>query len=118
MREQARNLVSAQAADAAARGDAELLHERGRADYAIARHLRLKQWARLERFPLALALPWGVAVGPWLPWLPLPFPIRLRFLSPRIVPADAEPNAVRDGLRAEMQSALDDMARAARERRP
>lgn len=85
---------------------------------AIARHLRLKEWARLERFPLALALPWGIAVGPWLPWLPLPFAIRLRFLAPRIVPPDADPAAVRDDLRAEMQSALDDMARAARERRP
>lgn len=85
---------------------------------AIARHLRLKQWARLERFPVALALPWGLAVGPWLPWLPLPLPIRLRFLPPRVVPPDADPAAVRDGLRAEMQCALDDLARAARERRP
>lgn len=81
---------------------------------AIARRLRLKQWARLERFPLALALPWGFAPGPWLPWFPLPFPVRLRFLPPRMVPADADPAAARDALRAEMQAALDDMARGSR----
>jgi len=77
----------------------------------IARLLRLKEWARLERFPLALALPWGLAAGPWLPWLPLPFPIRLRFLPPRLVPEGADPAAVRDALRDEMQSALHDLAR-------
>jgi 1-acyl-sn-glycerol-3-phosphate acyltransferase len=77
----------------------------------IARRLGLKRWARLERFPLALALPWGLAAGPWLPWLPLPFPIRLRFLAPvRIAPGD-DPAAARERVRATMQSALDDMAR-------
>lgn len=84
----------------------------------FARRIRLKHWARLERFPLALALPWGVAAGPWLPWLPLPFPIRLRFLAPRRVPADRPPSDVRDALRSEMQAALDDLARAPRGGRP
>ena len=46
--------------------------------HALARWLGLKRWGRLERFPLALALPWILAPGPWLPYLPLPFSIRLR----------------------------------------
>ena len=58
---------------------------------AIARRLALKRWARLERFPIALALPWGVALGPWLPYLPLPFPVRLRALPPIEAPADVDP---------------------------
>jgi 1-acyl-sn-glycerol-3-phosphate acyltransferase len=78
----------------------------------LARALRLKRWARLERFPLALALPWGLAAGPWLPWLPLPLPIRLRFLPPRRVAAHEDPAAVRESVRASMQTALDAMAGA------
>jgi len=42
---------------------------------SIARLLRLKEWARLQRFPLALALPWIFAPGPWLPYF------RCRFRS-------------------------------------
>jgi 1-acyl-sn-glycerol-3-phosphate acyltransferase len=82
----------------------------------VARALRMKEWARLERFPVALALPWGIALGPWAPYLPLPFPVRMRFLAPlRVAPGD-DPAAVREHVRSSMQSALDDMARAARGR--
>lgn len=81
--------------------------------HAIARALRLKRWGRLERFPLALALPWLVAPGPWLPYLPLPFSIRLRILPPIAAPAGADPAALRDHVRASMQAALDDLARGA-----
>lgn len=77
----------------------------------IARVIGLKRWGRLERFPLALALPWGLAVGPWTPYLPLPFPIRLRMLTPIAVPPDADPAAVRAQVQAAMQTALDDLAR-------
>jgi 1-acyl-sn-glycerol-3-phosphate acyltransferase len=87
---------------------AVVLHE----GEGIARRLGLKRWARVERFPLALALPWGLAAGPWLPWLPLPFSIRLRFLAPRRVDPEQDPAAVRESLRASMQSALHDLARA------
>lgn len=83
----------------------------------IAKHLGLKRWARLERFPLAFALPWGFSAGPWLPWLPLPFPIGLRFLPPLRVEPDADPVVVREKVRASMQFALDDMARATREKK-
>lgn len=80
----------------------------------LARRLGLKRWGRLERFPLALALPWGVAVGPWLPYLPLPFPIRLRVLPPIAIAPAEDAQAGRERVRAQMQDALDAMARQAR----
>jgi len=82
---------------------------------AIARALDLKRWARLERFPLALALPRGLALGPWIPYLPLPFPIQLRLLPPIEAPAGADPEAIRGRVQAAMQAALDELARRARE---
>lgn len=81
---------------------------------ALARWLGLKRWGRLERFPLALALPWLLAPGPWLPYLPLPFSIRLRILPPIAAPPDADPAHLRDHVRAAMQAALDDLARTSR----
>jgi 1-acyl-sn-glycerol-3-phosphate acyltransferase len=77
---------------------------------ALARVLRLKHWARLERFPIALALPWGLALGPWIPYLPLPFSLRIRVLAPIDVPADADVVEVRERVRGAMQTALDEMA--------
>jgi len=80
----------------------------------LARALGLKRWARLERFPLALALPWGIAPGPWLPYFPLPFAVRLRVL-PAVYPAGSEDaRDVRERIRALMQDALDAMALEAR----
>ncbi len=76
----------------------------------LARRIGLKHWARLERFPLALSVPWGLTVGPWLPYLPLPFPIRLRFLPSIHVRQGEDITAVRDRIRSTMQSALDGMA--------
>lgn len=76
----------------------------------IARWLGLKRWGRLERFPLALALPWGLAAGPWTPYMPLPFPIRLRMLPPIAVAPDADPLAVLSQVQTVMQAALDDLA--------
>jgi 1-acyl-sn-glycerol-3-phosphate acyltransferase len=80
----------------------------------VARALGMKRWARLERFPLALALPWGVALGPWSPYLPLPFAIRLRVLRPERVGAMEDPAEVRARIGARMQVALDALAREAR----
>ena len=76
----------------------------------IARVLRMKRWARLERFPLALALPWGLAPGPWLPYLPLPFRIQVRVLDPVPAPAGADPDHIRAQVQTVMQEALDDLA--------
>ncbi len=80
----------------------------------LARVLRLERWARLERFPLALALPWGLALGPWTPYLPLPFPIRLRKLPPIVARPGDDPIMVQRKVRAVMQSALDELARSSR----
>ncbi len=76
----------------------------------VARLLRLQRWARLERFPLAAALPWGLAAGPWLPYMPLPFPIQLRTLPAVRVSKDEDPTAAATAIQASMQRALDEMA--------
>lgn len=80
---------------------------------SIARRLELVRWGRLERFPLALALPWGIAVGPWTPYLPLPFPIRLRVLPAIRADRDDDPATVREHVRERMQTTLDDLAAGA-----
>lgn len=77
---------------------------------AIAQFLRLKHWARLERFPIALALPWGIALGPWLPYLPLPFPLRLRILPPVQITPDTDPTQAARQVQMLMQQALNEMA--------
>ena len=76
----------------------------------IARLLRMQEWARLERFPLALALPWGFAPGPWLPYLPLPFSVRLRILPPVHMPRNQDAREAALYVQRLMQAALDDMA--------
>ncbi len=70
----------------------------------------MPRWARLKRFPLALALPWGVAPGPWLPYLPLPFPVRLRMLAPIRVAPDEDALFVAGQVQARMQRAMHEMA--------
>jgi 1-acyl-sn-glycerol-3-phosphate acyltransferase len=77
----------------------------------IASMLGLAQRARITRFPLALALPWGLTLGPWLPYFPLPFRVRLRVLAPIHVSAQEDPRTVQAGLCAQMQTALDQLAR-------
>ncbi|MEZ4408394.1 MAG: acyl-phosphate glycerol 3-phosphate acyltransferase [Polyangiales bacterium] len=81
---------------------------------ALARAVRMKSWARLERFPVALALPWGVALGPWAPYLPLPFKVTLRFLPPMRAAAGDDPAAVAVAVQSAMQSAMDDLAARAK----
>jgi 1-acyl-sn-glycerol-3-phosphate acyltransferase len=80
----------------------------------LVRALDLGRRARANRFPLALALPWGIAVGPWVPYFPLPFRIRLRVLPPMRFSAREDPRRGREAVRARMQSALDELAREAR----
>jgi 1-acyl-sn-glycerol-3-phosphate acyltransferase len=80
----------------------------------IARALHLERWGRLKKFPLALALPWGLAVGPWSPYMPLPFPIRLRVLAPMRFASDVDPDTAREHVAAAMQRALDDLSAEAR----
>jgi 1-acyl-sn-glycerol-3-phosphate acyltransferase len=80
----------------------------------IARAIGLARWGRLKKFPLALALPWGLAIGPWSPYMPLPFPIRLRVLPPMRFAPDVDPHEAREQVRGAMQNALDDLSREAR----
>lgn len=80
----------------------------------IARWSGLERWGRLKRFPLALALPWGFAPSPWLPYLPLPFLIRLKILAPIAVPPGSDPREVREHVQRSMQSALSELAQSAR----
>ncbi|CAN5717965.1 1-acyl-sn-glycerol-3-phosphate acyltransferase [soil metagenome] len=78
----------------------------------IARVLRLDR-LRLNRFPIALSLPWIIGAGPWLPYLPLPFPIRLRVLPPIDAPKAIAPAAIREEVVRVMQIALDEMTESA-----
>lgn len=75
----------------------------------LARAMALPRWGRLERFPLALALPWIFAPGPWIPYLPLPFPITLEVLAPMQV--DGDDDVMREHVRVSMQRCLDALSR-------
>lgn len=77
----------------------------------LARAIRLREWGRLERFPIALALPWGIALGPWIPYLPLPFPVTLAILPPMRVQQDETDDEARERVRSAMQAKLDELAR-------
>jgi 1-acyl-sn-glycerol-3-phosphate acyltransferase len=88
-----------------AHASAVIVHEGA----AIAAALGMPRWARLERFPIALALPWGVALGPWLPYLPLPWPIRLRVLAPTRVAPGEDARAAAARVQAMMQRALEEL---------
>lgn len=86
---------------------------------ALAKLLFLHRLVRLERFPIALSVPWGLSLGPLVPYLPLPWPVTLRFLSPIYVAQRDEPAKVREHVREAMQRALEDMAARGRSaRRP
>lgn len=85
---------------------------------AIAHGLGLKRFARIEVFPIALCLPWGLSFGPNLYW-PIPVRVRVRVLSPMtwpsLGPEDANDEAVvqrcRDEVLERMQAALDELVR-------
>lgn len=77
---------------------------------ALARLLGLRRRGRHELFPLALALPWGIAAGPWLPYLPLPHKLRMRVLPPVWVAPGADCCLVRESVRRSMERALQDLA--------
>jgi len=77
---------------------------------AFAGWVRLHEWARLERFPVAFCLPWGVALGPWLPYLPLPFRLRLRVLPETWVTANERDAEAQARIAASMSQALRELA--------
>lgn len=51
---------------------------------AMARRLGIVKWLKYNGFPLTLALPWGVCVGPagYLPYIPLPAKVTVEFGEP------------------------------------
>jgi 1-acyl-sn-glycerol-3-phosphate acyltransferase len=79
---------------------------------ALARWFGLDRWAQIKRFPLALALPWGIAAGPWVPYAPLPFPILIRVLPPLRVAVSDDADEAREEVRRKMQSALAELGGA------
>lgn len=95
-----------------------VVHGAHRSAYIFHEGERLAQLlprrARLRRFPLAFALPWGLAVGPYVPYFPLPFRLTLRVLSPVEAAPHDEPARVREIVQERMQAALDEMSQQAR----
>jgi hypothetical protein len=78
----------------------------------VARALGLSRWARLRRFPIALALPWGLAVGPWLPYLPLPFTLRMRILPRTWVGSNESLEQAHARITSSMQVAMNELSGA------
>ncbi len=83
----------------------------------LAHAIGADQWLRSDTWPLFLGLPWGVALGPMF-HLPLPVKCTTRFLPPVALghpPEAADDPAILqglyDGIVAQMQAALDDLAR-------
>jgi 1-acyl-sn-glycerol-3-phosphate acyltransferase len=74
----------------------------------IVRLLRLER-LRMERFPVALSLPWVVAFGP-MPYLPLPFRVTMEVLAPITVAHSDDPRERSREIALTMQRALDRMA--------
>lgn len=50
----------------------------------MARRLGIVRWLRYNNFPVTLALPWGLCVGPagYLPYVPLPAKVTVEFGEP------------------------------------
>ena len=84
----------------------------------IAKLLKLDRILRTDTWPLMLALPWGLTLGPWM-HLPLPTKCTTRYLEPisldAYTPEDANNLEALDEIYLKvtgaMQRALDDMAR-------
>ena len=77
----------------------------------LARRLGLDRVVRLKVLPVALALPWGVSIGP-LPHVPLPARVRVRVLDPIDVSgiSDEEIPTAYSDIVAIMQKGLDELA--------
>jgi 1-acyl-sn-glycerol-3-phosphate acyltransferase len=74
----------------------------------LAQKLRLPQLTRASVFPVSLALPWGLTIGPW-PHLPVPTKLRYRIGAPIQPPAVEPGQAATDA----QVGALDDQVRGA-----
>lgn len=84
----------------------------------LASRLGLDRSVRLKVLPLMLVLPWGLTVGPPMPFVPFPSQITISVLDP-VVPARSGPEAAADDsyvaelanhIEAEMQTTMDALA--------
>ncbi len=79
----------------------------------LARALRIDRLLRFSVLPVAVTVPWGLQVGAFAPFVPLPAKIRIRVLEPFRVQerfgADPDLEEVYRVVTADMQSALDGM---------
>lgn len=84
----------------------------------LAKALRADRWARIKAWPVTLCLPWGIAVGPLMPYLPFPSRILIELLEPIHFDRSGEDAAADDDyvaecderVRATMQEALTRLA--------
>jgi 1-acyl-sn-glycerol-3-phosphate acyltransferase len=91
----------------------------------LARRIGLRELTRANVFPIALALPWGLTIGPW-PHLPIPAHLRYRFgapitpppLAPGEEPSEEMVLAVDAAVRASVQALLDELRRESEEVAP
>lgn len=84
---------------------------------AISRRLHLKELFRSEIFPISIAFPWGLAIGP-LPHIPPPTHLRYLFGAPLTPeaptgpggePTDAQVRALDERVRDSVQALLDQL---------
>jgi len=88
----------------------------------LARRLKLRELTRANVFPISLAFPWGLTIGPW-PHLPIPTKMRYRFgapiqpppLPPGEAPTEEMVLAMDAAVRAAVQALLDDLRRESEE---
>jgi 1-acyl-sn-glycerol-3-phosphate acyltransferase len=80
----------------------------------LARVSGLKRWARIEVFPVALCLPWGVAASPFFVYLAVPTRVRVRLLppidlglGPEAADDEATVRAISEQVQVTMQRGLD-----------
>ena len=48
----------------------------------LAKALRADRWGRIKAWPLTLCLPWGITLGPLVPYIPFPSRILVDILEP------------------------------------
>lgn len=87
----------------------------------IAKSLGLQKLLRINIFPLAYSFPWGFGIGPFIPYMPLPIHIRLKFGEPLdfgcFTPEDAENPAIVESCHTEIVSAMQKMLDSMSERK-
>jgi 1-acyl-sn-glycerol-3-phosphate acyltransferase len=48
----------------------------------LAKAIRADKWLRVKVWPITLCLPWGITVGPLIPYIPFPSKILIEILDP------------------------------------